>query len=163
MTVNAIKNCTICGGDGVEYEQVDDKREKRPCPCLTRLEKQTQSESETLIWDYSPKKPTAKDLAEEGMARVLSNVKGDEEEKALKAIYEELLMLIRLQPLAFSADDLAERCKEKKLYEKLHSTNLIGTLFKRAKTDKLIVSTGVYQRSQQPQSHGRPLMIWRKR
>tara|TARA_R110001583_G_scaffold31420_6_gene107473 strand:- start:3593 stop:4102 length:510 start_codon:yes stop_codon:yes gene_type:complete len=159
-------SCVICDGDGFEYEQVDDKREKRPCPCTEPLTYRDQVASglideEITLWDLPS--PSAKDLADEGIARVVANVTGDEEEEALEAIYGELLALIELQPFAFSADDLASRCKGKGLYEKLHSTNLIGSLFRRAKSEKRIQSTGRYISSEQPQSHGRPLMVWVKK
>tara|TARA_R110002020_G_scaffold55059_2_gene153005 strand:- start:124 stop:669 length:546 start_codon:yes stop_codon:yes gene_type:complete len=176
-TINS--SCVICNGEGFEYEQVDDKREKRPCPCddrayaehiITATSKpQTYREQvasglideEITLWDLPS--PSAKDLADEGIARVVANVTGDEETEAIEEIYSELLALIDLQPFAFSADDLASRCKGKGLYEKLHSTNLIGSLFRRAKSEKRIQSTGRYISSEQPQSHGRPLMVWVKK
>ena len=160
-------SCVICNGEGFEYEQVDDKREMRLCPCsrepLTYREQVASGliDEEISLWDLPS--PSAKDLADEGISRVVANVTGDEETEALEAIYRELLSLIELQPYAFSADDLASRCKGKSLYEKLHSTNLIGSLFRRAKSEKRIQSSGRYISSEQPQSHGRPLMVWVKK
>ena len=39
-------DCNICEGDGYEYEQVEDKREKRPCPRPDCQKKLADSEKE---------------------------------------------------------------------------------------------------------------------
>ena len=57
-------DCNICEGDGYEYEQVEDKREKRPCPrpdCQKKLadskkEKNEQKEAIDVITDKLEKK-----------------------------------------------------------------------------------------------------------
>tara|TARA_R110002020_G_scaffold41325_4_gene121965 strand:+ start:2307 stop:2828 length:522 start_codon:yes stop_codon:yes gene_type:complete len=164
--------CVICGGDGFEYEQVGDKREKRPCPCnqhayakhiiTATSEPQTyrQQVASGLI-DEEMTQPSARQLADKGMAQVMGNVQGESEEEAVELIYAELMTLTTLQPYALTSDDLRKRVEH--LIPRLHSTNIMGVLFKRAKREKIIESTGDFVASELPQSHGRPIRVWRKK
>lgn len=164
--------CIICGGTGYEYEMVGDKREKRPCPCQQQeyardiitatSEPQTYREQVASgLIDEEITQPSASQLADEGMAKVLHNVTGEDEEEAVELIYNELKNLAELQPFILTSDDLSKRCKN--LYDRLHSTNIIGSLFKRAKRENIIEPTGEYLSSTLPQSHGRPIRVWRKK
>ncbi len=164
--------CVICGGDGYEYEQVGDKREKRPCPCdqhayarhiITATSKpQTYREqvASGMIDEEMPP-ASARQLADEGIAKVMDNVHGESEGEAVELIYAELMTLTALQPYALTSDDLRKRVEH--LIPRLHSTNIIGGLFKRAKREKIIESTGDFVPSELPQSHGRPIRVWRKK
>tara|TARA_R110000824_G_scaffold20947_2_gene78577 strand:+ start:1076 stop:1597 length:522 start_codon:yes stop_codon:yes gene_type:complete len=164
--------CVICGGDGYEYEQVDDKREKRPCPCnqqayakhLATATSKPQTYREQVasgLIDEEMPSPSARQLANDGMAKVMDNVHGDNEAEAVELIYDQLTMLATLQPYALTSDDLRKRVEH--LIPRLHSTNIIGSLFRRAKREKLIESTGDFVSSELPQSHGRPIRVWRKK
>jgi hypothetical protein len=169
---NDFHACIICNGDGYEYEQVGDKREKRPCPCdqnapakhlITATSKpQTYREqvASGLIDEEMPS-PSARQLADNGIAKVMENVQNGSEAEAVELIYAELIMLANLQPYCFTSDDLRRRVEH--LIPRLHSTNIIGGLFRRAKREKLIESTGDFIPSELPQSHGRPIRVWRKK
>ena len=164
--------CVICGGDGFEYEQVGDKREKRPCPCndqayakhIIAAASQPPTYREQVasgLIDEEMSQPSATALAEEGMARVVANVQSSDEAEAVEEIYDHLVMLAELQPYALTSDDLRKRVEH--LIPRLHSTNIIGSLFRRAKREKVIESTGGFLPSELPQSHGRPIRVWRKK
>lgn len=169
---NDFYTCIICRGEGYEYEQVGDKREKRPCPCdnhayakhlITETSKpQTYREqvASGMIDEEMPP-ASARQLANDGIAQVMGNVQDGSEEEAVELIYAELVMLAKLQPYALTSDDLRKRVEH--LIPRLHSTNIIGGLFKRAKREKIIESTGEFIPSELPQSHGRPIRLWRKK
>ena len=88
-------DCNICEGDGYEYEQVEDKREKRPCPrpdCQKKLadsEKEKNEQKEAIDFYNKHKKdsiePISIKLASvapvleelEGMAQAIETLSAD--------------------------------------------------------------------------------------
>lgn len=137
--------CPICDGLGYEIQRTEDGALKTECPCR----------------QMKFCAVTAETQARAGMAQALANVRTGKEEQAVEYIYDQIRQLAELQPMAFTSDDLRKRCGE--VIVELHTRNIIGALFKRAKAEGIIASTGQYVKSVMPQSHARPIMVWRKK
>ncbi len=162
-----MSDCPICNGDGYTLERHDaDSNHKEQCPCMPSQARAKQIYRQQVASGLLDEEigdsyiASARQLADKGMAQVMGNVQGDDEAEAVEQIYSELLTLAELQPYAFSSDDLRARCEG--LISRLHSTNILGALFRRAKREKKITATGQFIKSQLPQSHGRPVTLWRK-
>ena len=98
-------------------------------------------------------------LANEGTDRVLAN----SNEEAKQILWEELMTLMRLQPLFFTSDDLQSREIVSQIMKQycIHP-NSIPALFRKASSKGLIEKTGQVIASLRPSAHGRLIQVWRK-
>ena len=170
--------CIICGGDGFEYEQVDDKREKRPCPCRQEAyaehifkEKYREEvragkvDEEMPLLDHMIQsgyadKMDAKARKIHGMKKVTRNPSKDFLDKVMDSYIKEKSSAGHYE---VNADTLKKYCREnfsEELAQINPHPNAWGALFGRYSKRELIKSTGRHVPSTEPSSHGRKIAVW---
>lgn len=137
---NDFYTCPICNGEGYEYEQVDDKREKRPCPCNEEYAK-------SII-------KTATERRNEGIAKI----KKRPDYMALNGIMDEFLhsKSSETHRHTFTSDSFRNFAGE---INDMHQ-NSWGALFSSYAKKGIIQKTGEYRKSVRPSSHGRVIPVW---
>jgi hypothetical protein len=138
---NDFYTCIICGGDGYEYEWVDDNREKRPCPCRGK----------DYVRHITSHK-TANELKQKGI-NAMNEL--PHAEKLNKAMDNYLLLHCE----DFTSDHFRKFCKNDKSLEKVHN-NSWGAIFSRYAKRGILTKTGEYRKSARPTSHGRVIPVW---
>lgn len=152
-------NCEICLGDGYEYEWVEDKREKRPCPSCK--ETGYLSFLEMVKSGYADKMDAkvAVELGNKACDKIIKSTK----QELLVKLRKELEYLTECMPLAFTSDDLWARLDEQTATEiSARGGNVIGAIFKEANRANKIEDTGQMIKSSRLRAKGRKVSVWRK-